>query len=124
VTVCQEVVEGCPDCEAEAAFKGDHLCDDMCRFWGKQKRNGDEFHRLTHEPERCEDCGGIVSDKRGYRAFDVRACKAGYCTEWYCTHCGATTSSSGPMECPTCGSLRHLFRERISRMHQAYARRR
>lgn len=124
MSACKSVVPGCPDCEAEAAFRGDHECSDICAAWGGARSASEEFHRQSHAVHLCEHCGFMLSDKRSPAQYKTRLCKAGYCNEWYCPSCGRTESSAGPIECPACGSGGFVTRARISRMHRAYARRR
>lgn len=124
------MIEGCPDCVAEGAFLESlgHQCgpsdlrdySTLCEIEREARRNSEEFHRLSHEPIRCEDCGVVLNDHLGTTRERVRPCKAGWCNEWYCPDCGMTQSSSGPVECPSCGSFGSVTRRRIARMHRKY----
>lgn len=109
-----ESIAGCADCAAEAAYQLSigHVCDASSSKWTTfcevihQTRLSDpEFHRLSHLPTRCESCGQVTDDRRGDVHLGLRKCASGQCDEWFCQHCGATNGSSGPLDCPTCGSL-------------------
>ncbi len=124
---CLESVPGCADCQAEANYRGPHRCSSdsekyftMCEVFGRQKRKNERFHRLTHEPSRCQKCDKVVRDNVGYDVLKMRACKAGYCREAHCPYCDALWSSDGPVACPACGSWGRD--PRISRMHRKYRR--
>lgn len=124
---CNALVAGCGDCEAEQAYKNaiGHECgpqsehfSTLCEVWGESRRNDAEFHRISHEPERCEVCNAPVSDQLGLDNTVRRLCPAKLCVHVECAFCGAGTVSFGPIDCPYCGSLgRH---PRIARMRHLY----
>lgn len=110
---CLRSVEGCEQCAAEEewAFSQGHECgpedkrwSTLCEVVGEGRRRSPELHRLTHEPERCEDCKAILNDRLGLYEIETRPCPSGQCTEWVCSFCKAVQSSEGPIDCPTCGS--------------------
>jgi hypothetical protein len=112
--ILKESVEGCEDCAAEEAWKikNGHQCgasgasyNSWCSILGESRRKQPDFHRMTHEPEICEDCGEVVDDHRGTTHFEYRKCASGQCDEWFCTFCKGTLGSSGPVDCPACGSF-------------------
>lgn len=110
-----ESIEGCADCAAEEAYKLSigHTCGEPSAKWttfcelvrhGRQRNR--KYHRLSHKPVRCQECGGITDDHRGNVHVGFRQCASGQCDEWFCEHCGAVVGSAGLVGCPTCGSFR------------------
>lgn len=131
--ICIALIEGCPGCEKENWFLESigHECGQstqrystLCEISRKARRRSEEFHRLVHEPLRCEDCGAVLNDHLGNVREKVRMCRAGCCHEWYCPDCGVTQSSDGPVECPACGSLGSVAKNRLRKMHAMYGARR
>lgn len=111
--VLVESVKGCPWCAAEEAYKLSigHSCGEstekytsFCDLIRKAREQDSEFHRLSHEPNRCEGCGAVLDDRRGLDRHGHRLCESGLCDQWFCPDCNETTSSAGPIDCPTCGS--------------------
>jgi hypothetical protein len=130
VAVCRELVDGCPDCQAEAEFKLSfgHECGEdgtrfisLCTVFGKQRRKDAEFHRLSHQPVCCEKCGTKLRDNVGYDVIVVKPCPSGQCRRWCCPDCGDEWASDGPVDCWSCGSYRD---PQLSRIRRAYRRRR
>lgn len=124
---CVGLVEGCPQCQLEQEYldsKG-HTCGQsgeyfsaLCEITGEARRNDLEFHRLSHEPERCERCQEPIWDKVGLNGLGLRPCPSRLCWENYCVVCGFVNSSFGPLDCPTCGSLGR--RPGVSRLRSLY----
>lgn len=132
---CVALVRGCPECEAENAYKQStgHECGESgrmfstsCEVFGEMRRSSPELHVQLHEPQRCENCGGILDDRLGGISYQQRACKSGCCSEWYCPNCDAVCDSAGPIGCPTCSFYGRWLgaRPRLRRMHVNYRRRR
>lgn len=115
------------DCEIEQKYldKIEHACGSphpqlysLCEVSGEARRRSEEFHRLSHEPERCEECHEPVWNKIGLNGLIVRPCPSRLCWEYRCAVCGYLNSSFGPLDCPTCGSLgRH---PKVSAMRSLY----
>lgn len=123
--ICQELIDGCEDCCRQAQYVASltpkHECDQLCSVRRRFRSEDEEFHRISHEPHRCEYCSQILSDKLGQNFTLVRRCSSGYCTQWACPKCRKTASSEGPVTCPTCGSLGRA--PTIPRIRKQYARR-
>lgn len=124
---CDRMVPGCLDCEAEQDYQDSigHVCDEhsdrfttLCELRGEGRRSDEEYHQMSHEPERCEACHEIVDDHLGATAYYTRLCPAGLCPQVVCSHCNEVTSSFGPIDCPTCGSLGR--RPAVTRMRSLY----
>lgn len=127
---CPEFIEGCADCAAEAAYRAtlginceldcrpDPKWDTLCQVIGGLRRDSEEFHVASHQPERCENCATVLSGRIGPERTLTRLCRAGLCTEFYCPNCGETAASEGPIGCWSCGSLGRI--KKISRMHVMY----
>jgi hypothetical protein len=129
--ICRELIEGCEDCAREEEFliSIGHDCGEdtdkwrtVCTIWGEDRRADEELHRASHEPETCESCGAILADRLGTNRIVMKTCRAGCCTIWACPDCGDESCSSGPVNCPVCGSgfAKH---PRIRRMRRLYAAR-
>jgi hypothetical protein len=125
---CLALIEGCRDCEIEQDYKDSvgHRCghrsaswSTMCEVFGEARGADEDYHLLSHEPERCEDCGRIIWDKLGTNNLVSTFCPSRYCVRMGCRFCGAEYSSYGPIECPTCGTLGQLL-VRTRRMHHLY----
>lgn len=125
---CDALVVGCSDCAAEQVYLDsighdcrrvrDNRFHTMCEVRGEARRNSEQFHRLSHEPERCERCDRPINDRLGMNNTVQRVCPANQCVFVDCKFCGYSTSSFGPVDCPYCGSLgRH---PRITRMRRLY----
>lgn len=128
MSVCLELVEGCSDCEREAVYKESigHECGEphpristMCQTWGKMRRKDEQFHRLSHEPERCEGCRAILNDKLGYNVIGTGVCRSGCCSQWHCPYCRRVVASAGPVTCPSCSGYRDPRIRRIRRQYRA-----
>jgi hypothetical protein len=124
---CVELVEGCPQCELEQQYKDKigHTCgpssekySTLCEVFGAARRNDEEYHRLSHEPESCDECGQPVWDKLGLNMLGTRLCPSGLCSQWFCRFCDQVDSSHGPIDCPTCGSIGR--RPAVVRMRSLY----
>lgn len=107
LVTCLDTIAGCADCLAEEPFQraGGHECDDMCRFFGDQKRDDPEFHRLSHRPTTCQHCGAVLDDHRGNDRIKARPCANGTCLVWYCPDCDGEWGSDGPLGCPVCSPV-------------------
>lgn len=124
---CDALIPGCPDCAAEQVYRDSigHDCQHhhehlrtMCQVMGEARRQDEEFHRLSHEPELCENCQEPIHDRVGLNNTVQKLCPAGCCLHVVCKVCGSDWASYGPIDCPYCGSLgRH---PRISRMRGLY----
>lgn len=110
----QESVEGCSECAADEEWllSQGHKCGEPSPLWstwcevlGQSRRDDPEFHEMSHRPLLCDDCGGILDNRRGLDRIESRPCPSGQCVEHVCGYCGALISSSGPVGCPVCGSL-------------------
>jgi phage FluMu protein Com len=129
--ICIASVEGCPDCEIEDDWKRirGHRCGESSDRWStwceldrETRLARPEYHRLIHEPVRCDNCKKILSDRGGQYLEKTRMCRSGFCQEWYCPFCDAVQSSAGPVDCPSCGFVRRPVG--VRRMRRAYRRRR
>lgn len=124
---CDRMVAGCSACEAEQEYQDSirHVCDEhsdrfttLCEFLGEGRRSNEEYHQLSHEPERCDSCHEIVDDHLGGIEYYNRLCPMGLCPQVVCFHCNEVMSSYGPIDCPTCGSLGR--RPAVTRMRSLY----
>ena len=131
--VCADLVPGCDLCLAENAYliRVGHDCapslkglDTLCQVFGDMRRNNPEFHRVSHLPQRCEDCGAIVSDNLGTNNLATQLCSEVMCTQWVCTACGGVHMSEGPIDCPACSLGFWPRRASTKRMRMLYGRRR
>lgn len=101
---CPDIVPGCEDCLLEAPYRRgpEHECDDVCRVFGKMKRDSEQFHAITHQPEVCDECAGLLDDHLGNVRLVQGYCETGCCAVWSCPDCNAEQTSAGPIDCPTC----------------------
>lgn len=129
-TLCVEAVEGCEQCAAESAYRASqgHECGaswkglrTTCAVFGDMKRRSPGFHKITHKPVCCQFCKIVLHDRVSPARELTRLCRAGLCTEWYCPQCKRTQASTGPVDCPACGSLRDPG---LARIRALYRRRR
>lgn len=124
---CRELIEGCPDCAVEQEYKDkiEHACGTSnatlltsCEVFGGFRREDEEYHRISHEPELCDSCAEPLWDKLGLDKLGTRPCPSGLCTQWFCQYCDHVETSAGPLDCPTCGSLGR--RPAVSQMRSLY----
>lgn len=101
MNACVGLIPGCEDCLAELG-RGEHECDDLCRFDGERKRDSDEYHRLIHAPQLCHRCNGLLDDRRGNDRMVQAVCSNGTCRLLACPDCSEVWGSSGPVGCPEC----------------------
>lgn len=131
--VCRYLVPGCELClvENEYLVRTGHDCPPesakwhtTCEVFGGMRRQNPEFHRVSHLPQRCEDCGAIVSDNLGTDNLATQLCSELKCTQWVCTACGGVHMSEGPIDCSACSLGFWPRRASTHRMRSLYGRRR
>ena len=104
MSACVAAVPGCEDCATYPLRPHPHECDDLCRLDAEFAADP-EYHRLRHEPVRCEGCRAVLDDRKGTDRMVQRLCPEGCCRQWCCPDCGAEWASDGPVGCPACSPI-------------------
>lgn len=101
MTTCLRQIEGCAQCAADRRACTDPAdCTELCELQGRMRADSPKFHRLSHQPRACSDCGTHLENAEHRYLERKRICPFDRCVQFFCPGCRRYQSGWGEMGCP------------------------